>query len=64
MSRNKLNLILGIIIAAMPFLGFPPVWKTFFYVVAGVGLIVNAFIRHVRRRSLQQPPDENVYQGE
>jgi uncharacterized membrane protein len=39
MSNNKIIFCLGLIIAAMPFLGFPSSWKTTFFVVAGIMLI-------------------------
>jgi hypothetical protein len=51
-SRNKINLLIGILVAAMPFLGFPAQWKTIFYVVAGAILIISAVLLHIRRRSV------------
>lgn len=52
MSQNKIILIFGIFVAAMPFLGFPALWKTIFYVVIGCILITMAVVRHIRRRSM------------
>lgn len=51
MSRNKTMLLIGILVAIMPFLGFPSSWKTLFYVLFGVILIIAATVGHVRRRS-------------
>ena len=50
MSKNKLILIIGIAVFAMPFLGFPSSWKTVFYILAGMTLVVIAFISHSRRQ--------------
>jgi len=51
MSRNKLILLIGILLVLMPFLGFPSAWKTFFYMGFGIILIIVAIVGHVRRRS-------------
>jgi hypothetical protein len=51
MSRNKIKLLIGILLVLMPFLGFPSAWKTFFYVMFGAILITMAIVGHVRRRS-------------
>ncbi len=51
MSRNKIVLLIGILVFIMPFLGFPSSWKTIFYVIFGGILIIIAAIGHVRRRS-------------
>jgi uncharacterized membrane protein len=51
MSRNKIILLIGILLIAMPFLGFPSTWKTIFYIVFGAILIIMAVIGHIRRRS-------------
>ncbi len=51
MSRNKIILLLGILLVLMPFLGFPSAWKTFFYSGFGIILIIIAIVGHVRRRS-------------
>ena len=51
MSRNKIILLLGILIILMPFLGFPLGWKNTFYVIFGLIFITMAVVGHVRRRS-------------
>jgi hypothetical protein len=51
MSRNKITLLIGILVFIMPFLGFPSSWKTIFYLTFGVILIIIAAVGHVRRRS-------------
>ncbi|MCC2630667.1 MAG: hypothetical protein K0S38_476 [Candidatus Paceibacter sp.] len=51
MSRNKITLLIGILVVLMPFLGFPSAWKTLFYVLFGAILIFIAIVGHVRRRS-------------
>jgi hypothetical protein len=51
MSRNKIVLLIGILLVLMPFLGFPSTWKNLFYVLFGAILITVAIVGHVRRRS-------------
>jgi hypothetical protein len=51
MSRNKIILLVGFLVAIMPVLGFPFLWKNIFYAVAGISLVIMAVVGHVRRRS-------------
>jgi hypothetical protein len=51
MPRNKTELTIGILLVIMPFLGLPGTWKTIFYVLAGLGIIIFAFRSHLRRKS-------------
>ncbi len=51
MSKNKIILILGILVAIMPWLGFPSSWKDVFYFLAGAVMVIVAVIGHSRRRS-------------
>ncbi|MCX6703305.1 MAG: hypothetical protein NTV02_01280 [Candidatus Zambryskibacteria bacterium] len=39
MITSRRNLILGICIVIIPFLGFPSLWKTFFVVASGLVLV-------------------------
>ncbi|GEM_PF-5527563 len=57
MSPRKTLFILGLLLIAMPFpvLGFPQVWKNAFYILAGVGLAVGAFISYVRAHAPREP---------
>lgn len=52
MSKNKIELLLGLLLVIMPFTGFPPAWKTSFYILAGIVLILIAVAAHVKRRSI------------
>ncbi len=64
MSKNKIILFIGLVVAAMPFLGFPSTWKMLFYVLAGGGLILMSIIGHVKRRSVPvafHPENSEVY---
>jgi hypothetical protein len=38
MTNKTIAIILSLLVAVMPFLGFPEAWKTFFYVIAGLSL--------------------------
>ena len=51
MSKNKLILIIGILLAVMPFIGLPSSSKTIFYFCAGIVLVVMAIVAHARRRA-------------
>lgn len=42
MSSIKIRLIAGIVVLIMPFLGFPYLWKTIFFIIAGIVLIADA----------------------
>jgi len=44
MSKDAAIIILGFLVAAMPFLGFPSSWKTVFYVLLGLGTVVFALL--------------------
>ena len=57
MSKNKLELLVGIILIVLPFLGFPSLWRLAAAAVLGLVLIVSAFMSHIRRRSSQT----NIY---
>jgi len=45
MRKNTFVLIVGLLIFFMPFSGFPSPWKFWFYIIAGLALIISA-IRH------------------
>ena len=39
MAKSKIIITIGIIIALLPFLGFPHSWESFFQVVAGLAIV-------------------------
>ncbi|MDP3958189.1 MAG: hypothetical protein Q8Q36_01850 [bacterium] len=43
MSKRKLILWLGVLVALLPFLGLPASWKTVIYLVAGVSIAWNSW---------------------
>lgn len=43
MQKHNLIIILGILTAIIPFLGIPNLWKTIFFVLAGLAITVSAF---------------------
>lgn len=62
-SKNRLILILGILVALMPFLGFPTSWKNFFYFVFGLGVATLSFLmaRHKRiGKKIHHKKDKSV----
>lgn len=40
MPKNRVIIVLGALIALLPFLGFPHLWEAFFQVVAGLAIIL------------------------
>lgn len=43
MPKRRTILWLGILVAVMPFLGFPSAWKTVVYVASGVLIAINSY---------------------
>jgi hypothetical protein len=39
MPKNKIIITLGITIALLPRLGFPPIWEAYFQVIAGLSIV-------------------------
>jgi|GEM_PF-1398358 len=60
MSKRKSILWLGVMVALMPFLGFPSSWKTFFYVLAGAFIAWNSYQlnkhKTIRARRIERKP--------
>ncbi len=54
-SKNRLILILGIFTALMPFLGFPAIWKNFFYFVFGISISTLSFLIARHKRISRRP---------
>jgi len=44
MSRETTIIILGFLVAVLPFSGFPESWRTVFLALAGIGLVVFGFM--------------------
>lgn len=51
MAHNKYILAIGIITILMPFLGFPSTWRTIYYVLAGLCLVIIAVNTHIQERT-------------
>lgn len=49
MPKRTVYIIIGILIALMPFLGFPSSWKDAFYVLAGLAVVALAMMRKRRQ---------------
>ena len=62
MSKRKTVLWLSILIAMMPFLGFPLAWKTVFYFVSGLFIAVNSYQinkhKAIRGRRVSKPKND------
>ena len=51
MSKNKIVFFIGVVLLIMPFLGFPPSWKSFISIVFGITLVVLSFSAAAKRRA-------------
>jgi len=40
MPKSKIIIVLGVLIALLPVLGFPRAWESFFQVVAGLSIVM------------------------
>ncbi|MEK7662178.1 MAG: hypothetical protein AAB355_01590 [Patescibacteria group bacterium] len=43
MSKRRTILWLGVLVAVLPFLGFPSAWKTIAYVASGILIAINSY---------------------
>jgi len=54
MPKNKIIISLGVFVALLPILGFPPSWESFFEVLAGLGIIVTSTWATIDRKLTQK----------
>ncbi|PIP55810.1 MAG: hypothetical protein CO183_02700 [Candidatus Zambryskibacteria bacterium CG_4_9_14_3_um_filter_42_9] len=40
MPKNRIIVVLGVLVALQPFLGFPRVWEMFFQVIVGMLIVI------------------------
>jgi len=50
MPKNRIIIILGLLIALEPLLGFPHFWESFFQVVAGLSIILISIWASIDKR--------------
>ena len=64
MSKRKTVLWLGVLVAGLPFLGFPAGWKSVVYFISGVLIAVNSYqlSKHkvMRSRRAERKHRENI----
>jgi len=46
MSKSRILFILGVLIAVLPYLGFPYFWKNILFTLLGLGLAFFAYMIH------------------
>jgi len=63
MQKINTILTLGVLVALLPFLGFPQSWDNFFYVVFGLVIIGAAYLLKVngKQASLDKSPDKSSF---
>ena len=50
MHKSRIIVVIGVIIALLPMLGFPHTWESFFQVVAGLAIVLVSFWANIDRR--------------
>ena len=53
MKKDTVILTLGVVVAAIPFLGFPGAWENALSALAGVGIVIAILL--LRREMMQRP---------
>lgn len=60
MTLDSLIMLCGVLVAILPFLGFPNSWDTVFFVILGVVMISLGIV--VRRRAPRRNDRASVYE--
>jgi uncharacterized membrane protein len=67
MSRESIVFTVGILLLVIPHLGIPPSWKLYFYIVAGVVLVIagyslrrSAYLRSIEKENGERGTDSFV----
>jgi len=50
MPKNRIIIILGVLIALLPVLGFPRLWESFFQVVTGLSIVLLSIWASIDKR--------------
>ena len=58
MRKERTLLILGIWVAALPFLGFPDSWRQIFFLITGVALVYLSYLFY-KQAKYRQPQNDN-----
>jgi threonine/homoserine/homoserine lactone efflux protein len=51
MTNQRTIFILGLVVAIMPFLGFPSSWKKVFYILLGFGIAYLAYLLYKEKKA-------------
>lgn len=62
MPKSKVTIVIGVFIALLPFLGFPPKWDTFFEIVAGLSIVFFSVWSSIDRRLIMKAKAEKRMQ--
>lgn len=68
MSKDLVVIVLGLWVAAMPFLGFPGLWETAIFVVSGLAIAILMFMirqsfAHRESKNVNTAPDVYTQNG-
>ena len=50
MPKNRIIIVLGVLIALLPLFGFPHAWEAFFQVITGIGIVLISVWSTIDRR--------------
>ncbi|MFA7315341.1 MAG: hypothetical protein WC059_00870 [Candidatus Paceibacterota bacterium] len=62
MRKERTLLFLGIWVTILPFLGFPNMWRSIFFVITGFSLIYLSYLFYKQTRA-REPKDDNKMQS-
>ena len=57
MTTNKIIVLLGLVVAAMPFLGFPHAWEDAVFITSGVLIVALSLLNLWQRKILKKLSD-------
>ena len=61
MKKARILLALGIWVAILPYLGFPPSWKTILFTITGFGIMALSYIFYKEYKNNNKTPEKKVF---
>ena len=60
MSKQRIIIILGVLVAAMPYLGFPTSWRKGFFLIAGIAIVICGYKISKEIKSLKTDSENSL----